>query len=25
VKALRQIFLGRPDLFQPLYTSPVEL
>jgi hypothetical protein len=25
VKALRQIFLGRPDLFQPLYTSPLEL
>jgi hypothetical protein len=25
VKALRQIFLGRPDLFQPLYASPVEL
>jgi hypothetical protein len=25
VKALRQIFLGRPDLFQPLYTSSVEL
>jgi hypothetical protein len=25
VKALRQIFLGRPDLFQPLYTSPMEL
>jgi hypothetical protein len=25
VKALRQIFLGRPDLFQPLYTSPIEL
>jgi hypothetical protein len=25
VKALRQIFLGRPDLFQPLFTSPVEL
>jgi hypothetical protein len=25
VKALRQIFLGRPDLFQPLYSSPVEL
>jgi hypothetical protein len=24
-KALRQIFLGRPDLFQPLYASPVEL
>ena len=25
VKALRQIFLGRPDLFQPFYTSPLEL
>jgi hypothetical protein len=25
VKALRQIFLGRPDLFQPLYTFPFEL
>jgi hypothetical protein len=25
VKALRQIFLGRPDLFQPLYTFPLEL
>jgi hypothetical protein len=25
VKALRQIFLGRPDLFQPLYASHVEL
>jgi hypothetical protein len=25
VKALRQIFLGRPDLFQPLYASPLEL
>jgi hypothetical protein len=25
VKVLRQIFLGRPDLFQPLYASPVEL
>jgi hypothetical protein len=25
VKALRQMFLGRPDLFQPLYTSPLEL
>jgi hypothetical protein len=25
VKTLRQIFLGRPDLFQPLYTSPLEL
>jgi hypothetical protein len=25
VKALRQIFLRRPDLFQPLYTSPLEL
>jgi hypothetical protein len=25
VKALRQIFLGRPDPFQPLYTSPLEL
>jgi hypothetical protein len=25
VKALRQIFLGRHDLFQPLYASPLEL
>jgi hypothetical protein len=25
VMTLRQIFLGRPDLFLPLYTSPVEL
>jgi len=25
VKALRQIFLGRPGLFQPLYASPLEL
>jgi hypothetical protein len=25
VKALRQIFYEDPDLFQPLYTSPVEL
>jgi hypothetical protein len=25
VKALRQIFYKTPDLFQPLYTSPVEL
>jgi hypothetical protein len=25
VKALRQIFYEAPDLFQPLYTSPVEL
>jgi hypothetical protein len=25
VKTLRQIFLGRPDLFQPLYASPLEL
>jgi hypothetical protein len=25
VKALRQIFLGRPDLFRPLYTFPLEL
>jgi hypothetical protein len=25
VKVLRQIFQGRPDLFQPLYASPVEL
>jgi hypothetical protein len=25
VKALRQIFLGRPDLFQPLCASPLEL
>jgi hypothetical protein len=25
VKALRQIFLRRPDLFQPLYASPLEL
>jgi hypothetical protein len=25
VKALREIFLGRPDLFQPLYASPLEL
>jgi hypothetical protein len=25
VKALRQIFLGRPDLFQPLYASSLEL
>jgi hypothetical protein len=25
VKALRQIFYEDPDLFQPLYTSPLEL
>jgi hypothetical protein len=25
VKALRQIFYEAPDLFQPLYASPVEL
>jgi hypothetical protein len=25
VKVLRQIFYEAPDLFQPLYTSPVEL
>jgi hypothetical protein len=25
VKALRQIFYEDPDLFQPLYASPLEL